>query len=968
MKKSTSTSSHVKNLFPIVAIGAAEGGLEALEKFFSHMPADSGMAFVVMAHLEPKYRNSLTALLKNCSKMPICPIKNGKKLQPNVIYISPADKNLIFMRDKPQLLAPEKLEPAQLPIDTFFQSLAQQGQRIIGVILSGAGTDGTLGLRAIKEAGGRVIVQAPSTAMYDGMPRSAINTGIVDAVLPPEQIAIQFSKYSKEVFVETDKNLALLQIIFQLLRNRVGHDFSLYKYKTILRRIERRMMLHHIDILENYVYFLQQNPQEIDSLFHDLLIGVTHFFRDPEAFEALKKQILLTLIKEPQLDSFRIWVPGCARGEEVYSIAMLLHECNEELNRPVSVQIFGTDIDEVAINIARTGVYPLGIAADIRSDRLQRFFTKEKDSYSINKDIRKMVIFACQNMIKDPPFTKLDLLCCRNVLIYLHSSLQKKLLPLFHYSLKPNGILFLGTSETIGTFTDLFNVIDKRWKIFQRRKTLPHPAFITFPITASESLAGAITQEAIMTNKEKRLDIGQVAEKFLLNNYGPPCVIVNKAGDILYIYGRTGKYLEPAPGKVRFNVLEMARADLKTELVSALHQVTVQHKEIIFSNLQIKDNDGVQAINLKVSPLTELEVPGLMIIIFEPVHLSVQFTKGKKLKATGKWAKQIADLERELQEAKKSLQLVIEEHKLGTEELQSTNEELQSNNEEIETSKEELQSLNEELETVNSELQTRIDQLSLANDDMKNLLDSTEIATLFLDNNLCIKRFTAKVTQLINLIPADIGRPLSHIVSHLNYETLATDAHEVLKTLRAKNIDVKTKEGIWYSIHIIPYRTTANLIDGVVMTFLNVHEQKQVEEELQRLNILLEDALDQVDNILATISEPFVILDSDFRIVSANLAFYQTFKTTPENTLGQFLYELDNQQWNIPKLRTALSKIILQNIFFEDFEVSHTFPTIGNKNMLVHARKVIRHTGKIFILLSIRDITDYLNTEKELMK
>lgn len=951
----------VENTFPIVAIGASAGGLEALERFFNHIPTNSGMTFVIVTHLDPTHKTLLPQLLRHYTEMKVCQLKSEHKPQLNFVYIMPPNSDLVFSRGKFKVVPRDHTHHLRFPIDIFFTSLAKQRMHpVIGVILSGTGTDGTLGLKAIKAAGGRVIVQSLHSAQYEGMPRSALNTGIADASLPPEEIPAQIMKYIKEGVTKIDKQLGTLQQIFSLLHVQSGHDFSLYKYKTIDRRIKRRMLLHHMDKLTDYLQFLEQNPLEINNLFKELLIGVTRFFRDTEAFVALKRRLMQKISEnDPPIDNLRVWVPGCSNGEEAYSIAILVQECINTVKRPLNVQIFGTDIDEAAINRARAGIYSADIAAVVSPTRLRRFFTKNNGTYGVNKNIRKTVIFACQDIIKDPPFTNLDLLCCRNLLIYLDTTLQNKLLPLFHYCLKPNGMLFLGLSESIGGFNDMFTVVDKKWKIFQRRETsLSRQAHITFPImttlkpgTADE----AATKESSMTTKPKPSGIEHLAENFLLQNYGPPCVIVNSIGDILYVHGRTGKYLEPAPGKVRFNVQDMIHPDLKVELVSALHQAVAQRKEVVMRNLSIKDNKNVQTINLKVKPLLEQDaIPGLIAIVFEAIAPEQH---EKKLKPNQIWAKKITELQKTLKDTKASLQLAIDQHKLGAEELQSTNEELQSNNEEIETSKEELQSLNEELMTVNSELEARIDQLSSTNNDMKNLLDSTDIATLFLDNDLCIKRFTPRISQLINLINLDIGRSLSHFVCDLDYANLVEDAGEVLKTLIPKNIDVKNKAGYWYNVRIIPYRTVTNVIEGVVITFVDINEQKQMDEELKRLNKLLQDALDYSENIIATVSEPFLVLDSDLKIVSANRSFYKIFQTSKDTIQGQYIYDLENRQWDIVKLRELLEKIILKNSSFDDFPVEYKFPETGVRNFLLNARKIFRPgLGKTLILLAMREI------------
>jgi two-component system CheB/CheR fusion protein len=955
--------------FPLVAIGASAGGLQALQQFFKHMPINSNMIFVVVSHLSPIYKSLLPELLQQHTAMKVIHITNGMKLQANQVYIIPPSVTLTLAQGVFQLTPQKEPRSIELPIDTFFTSLAQHWHKlIIGIILSGTGSDGTSGLKAIKAAGGCIIAQSPASSEYDGMPRSAINTGLVDAILPPEEMPRQLLKYTKQAIIKTAPPPEPLHYIYLLLLNRSGHDFSCYKQKTIHRRIQRRMLTYSINNFEDYMHYLRQNPLELDNLFKEFLIGVTQFFRDASAFEALKKQLLLKFSNnEISDDGLRIWIPGCSHGEEVYSIAMLLQECMETLSCNIPIKIFATDIDQAAINQARQAVYSVNAVAHITPERLQKFFIKEKSNYRIKSNVREMVIFAYHSIIKDPPFAKLDLISCRNLLIYFNTELQKKVLPLFYFCLKQKGLLMLGISETIGGFVDLFSSIDRKWKIFAKREILlSRQPIIQFPLLASKTkMAKILTKEQTM--KDQSFDISPLVDRFLLNNFAPACVIVNETGDILYVHGKTGLYLELAPGKAHYNVLEMSCIDMKTELTSAFHQAIIQNKEVVVPKLTIKANGNSQIINLKIKPLLDLEkLSGLLAIIFETLNLDTIIVNDEnKLSPTRKGSKQITTLQQALKETKETLQVTIEEHKSSNEELQSINEELQSNNEELETSKEELQSLNEELITVNSELQSKIEQLSSINDDMKNFLDSTEVATLFLDDNLCIKRFTPKVTQLINLIPLDIGRPIVDFFFKLKYTQLIEDVYEVLKTKKPKSLQVMTKEGQWYCIRIMPYRTTANIIDGIVITFLNIHSQKQTEEKLEQLNNQLHDALDYSDNIIATLTEPFLVLNGDLKIISANHAYYQMFQTVPANTEGHLFYKVNKQQWNIPSLKELLEQIITQNNFFNGFEVIHTFPHVGAKKLLLNARRISRQDTDVhLILLAIKDVTKHLDVKE----
>ncbi len=819
--------------FPIVGVGASAGGLEAFEQFFTKMPPDSGIAFVLIPHLDPTHASMMTELLKRVTSMEVSEAKDGVKVKPNRLYVIPPNKEMSIYHGTLNLEAPKLAHGLRMPIDAFFRSLAEdQGEMSIGIILSGTGTDGTLGLRAIHGSGGIVMAQEPRTAKYAGMPSSAVQTGLVDYVLPADKMPSQLVTYVKK-FVRkgelpvTEKREVSLRKILALIRSRTGHDFSLYKKTTLNRRIEKRMSVHNLDDINSYHRYLQEHPEEVQLLFKDLVIGVTQFFRDPDAFAVLRHKILPKYLEnKPPGYVFRAWVPGCGTGEEAFSIAMMLTECVEEMNRDIKVQIFGTDIDEDAIAHARAGVYSSNIAVDVHVDRLKRFFTKENSNYRVKKEIRETVVFANQDIVTDPPFTKLDFLSCRNLLIYLEPELQNRLLPLFHYSLKPEGVLFLGTSETIGKFVDLFEVSDKKWKFFKSKKVVPalqEEVWSALPWTHSYALRGEMEER-----KPKQVDVDTIAQTTLLETFVPPSVIVNEKGDILYIHGQTGKYLEPAPGHASLNVLDMAREGIKYELRSGIHYAVTKMKEKQYQQLKVRTDGGDQPVNVIVKPLTQpKEVQGLVMVTFEEIPPQKPKTVGKKEKVSKRGAdKRVGDIEQELAYTRETLQATIEELqasneelKSTNEELQSTNEEFQSTNEELETSREELQSVNEELVTLNSELQAKIDQLSQAESDMKILLDSTHIGTIFLDSHLMIKRFTAEATQIFNLIPTDIGRPMHDIRSNLRYDDIERDCQNVLDTLQAKEMEISSKDGKWYLMRVIPYRTSENLIEGVVLTF-----------------------------------------------------------------------------------------------------------------------------------------------------
>ena len=834
--------------FYIVGMGASAGGLEAFESFFRNMPNDPGMAFVLVPHLDPTHVSLMPELIQKNSKMEVLQVKDGTKVKPNTVSIVPPNHHLAILNGTLQLLAPPKSPGLKMPIDYFFRSLAQdRGEKVICIILSGMGTDGTLGLRTIKGEGGMAMVQSPHSSKYNSMPRSAIETDLVDYILPPEKMPEQLIAYAKHATKKLTSKLIegkvpdALQKIFILLRTHTGHDFSFYKQNTICRRVERRMNVHQIDKISNYVRYLQENSVEVETLFKEILIGVTSFFRDREAFEALKEKALAQIIKDKPNDyTIRAWVPACSSGEEAYSIAMLLRECIEQLNKPLGVQVFATDIDMNAIEMARAGIYPASISGDVSPGRLKRFFESEDNVCIVRQDLRETLVFAPQDIIKDPPFTKLDLICCRNLLIYLESELQKKLLPRFHYSLKPEGILFLGSSETIGGLTDLFAAVDKKWKIYRRKEGGPAGHIgIEFPVTPQADRVCEPDEK-----KPPEASVAQLAQKSLLAQYAPPSVMINDNGEILYIHGRTGKYLEPAPGEARLSIYQMAREGLKFEIPSAIRKVATRGKSVTYEGLEVKGNGISQKVNLTVRPMFETNAPpGVMMVVFEDVTPATKEEPAKK-KGASKKKEDGRDkvLEKELEYTKESLQTTIEELETSNEELQSTNEELQSTNEELqstneelETSKEEQQSMNEELTTVNTELQSKIDELSRANDDLKNLIEAIEVPTIFLDNDLSIKRFTADSKRVINLIQTDIGRPIGDIASKIEDITISEMAEAVLKDLVYRERHVRTRDGSHFNMRIAPYRTTENVIDGVVITFMDVTKEKELEEREHRL-------------------------------------------------------------------------------------------------------------------------------------
>jgi len=836
--------------FPIIGIGASAGGLEALEQFLKNVPVGSGLALVIIQHLDPTRKDVMSELLQRTTSMKVVQVKNRTLVRPDCVYVIPPNKDMSLLHGVLHLLAPVAPRGARLPIDYFLRSLAQdQQEHSVGVILSGMGSDGTLGLRAIKEAAGVVLVQEPATAKFDAMPRSAIEAGLADIVAPAEELPGKILAYLQrapqieqtEEALETKTQSALEKVVL-LLRAHSGNDFSFYKRNTLYRRIERRMGIHQINKLSVYVRYLQENSQELSLLFKEMLIGVTNFFRDPAAWDQLRAQAIpALLVDRPPGQALRAWVPGCSSGEEAYSLAMVLREALDELKPKgnLPIQIFATDLDKDAIEKARLGVFPPNISADVSAARLKRFFTKEEHGYRVRKEIRELVVFAPQNLILEPPFTKLDILSCRNLLIYLTTDVQKKLIPMFHYSLNPGGILFQGSAETIGDFARLFTPLAGKSRIFRRKESILRPEQIAFPSSFS---AGPPAGTEVRLATKPPISLQSLADELVLQRYAPPAVLTNDIGDIFYVSGRTGKYLEPAAGKANWNLFAMAREGLRYELTRAFAEALRQKASVALHGLKIGTNGGAQYVDVTIQQLTEPEsLRGLVMIVFmDAVAPTTANPSGRPAKAPAH-SHRLAELEQELLQVRgearathEEMQTSQEELRSSNEELQSTNEELQSTNEELTTSKEEMQSMNEELQTVNTELQAKVDELLRASNDMKNLLDSTDIATLFLDKELNVRRFTPQTTKIIKLIAGDAGRPITDLASELCYPELSDDAREVLRKLAAVEKPIGTRDGRWFTVRIMPYRTQDDRIDGVVITFANITGSKTLEARLRK--------------------------------------------------------------------------------------------------------------------------------------
>jgi two-component system CheB/CheR fusion protein len=826
--------------FPVVGIGASAGGLAAFEAFFSAMSADvePGMAFVLVQHLAPDHKSILAELIRRYTRMQVFEVTDGVAVQPNCAYIIPPGRDMAFLNGTLQLLEPAAPRGQRMPIDFFFRSLAQdQRERAIGVVLSGTGSDGTLGVRAIKGEGGMVMAQDPATTEYDGMPRSALATGLVDYELPPGQMPAQLVAYTTHAFGKLFRadappasSESALKKVLVLLRAQTGHDFSQYKPSTVHRRIDRRMAVHQIGAVEEYVRFVQQTPQELDSLLRDMLIGVTSFFRDPEAFCALEAEVIPKLFAGKSADAtIRVWVPGCSTGEEAYSLAILLAERQEARRQSFKVQVFATDIDSQAIAAARSGVYPASIAADLSPERLARFFAAEpgESAYRIHKSLRDMLVFSEQNVIKDPPFSRLDLISCRNLLIYLNGDLQKKLIPLFHYALLPGGFLLLGTSETVGEYQELFAALDRKQKLYQHKADLlgARPRGLGGFLPPATPRDAALPRAVETRGGGRRPPLRELTEQALLLEVVQAAALVTAQGDILYLHGRTGMYLEPTPGESGTNnVLKMAREGLLRDLTTALHRAAASGETVRCPGLRVKTNGDFIAVDLTVRPVAAVpaasaEPPLYLVILEQAAPLDHPATPIRQ--ATEHDPASDAEVDARIAALKQ--------------ELRAKEEYLQTTNEELETSKEELQSINEELATVNAELQTKVADLSRANNDMNNLLAGTGIATIFVDHRLRILRFTPTATRIINLIQSDLGRPVAHVVSNRpGYDSLAADTQAVLDTLIPKEAEVQTAEGRWYTMRIQPYRTLDNVIEGAVLTFVDITETHKLQEALRK--------------------------------------------------------------------------------------------------------------------------------------
>jgi two-component system CheB/CheR fusion protein len=961
------------NDFPIVGIGASAGGLEALEQFFKNMPDKTGMAFVVIQHLDPNHVGIMPELLQRITPMKVHQATEGLKVKTNNVYVIPPNKSLSLLHGTLHLFEPIESRGLRLPIDVFFRSLADDmGEKSIAVILSGMGSDGSLGLKAIKEQNGVVLVQEPSTAKFDGMPSSACNSVIADVIAPADELAVKMIEFLKYIPVAKDdslidsKNHSSLDKIIILIREQSGHDFSSYKKNTLIRRIERRKGIHQIEKIQNYVRFLQENPKEVEILFKEILIGVTSFFRDPNVWEKLKESILPKLMEKlPNGYIMRAWVPACSTGEEAFTLAIIFKEAMEKVrkHKNLTLQIFATDLDNDAIEHARKGFFSSNIVADVSPERLSQFFSFTHNGYTVNPSIREMIVFANQNIIKDPPFTKLDILSCRNMLIYMEPDLQQKIMSLFNYSLNPGGILVLGTAETLGNLKEGFEELDSRLKIFKRTVTPVTPDLIDFPSSFYSKKKLNIEEKKVPKVTE---NIQTLADQILLQRFAPPSVLVNSSGDIIYITGRTGKYLEPVAGKANWNIHAMVRDELRNELPPAFRKALQNFDPVVLRNIKVGSNGGTQFVNVTVQRLESPDsIRGMIMIVFTDVPESpiqdLKILNNSKINTNIKIDELELELQRsyeDLQSTREEMQTSQEELKSTNEELQSTNEELQSTNEELTTSKEEMMSLNEEMQTVNAELQSKVSDYIRSNDDMKNLLNSTEIATLFLDKELNIRRFTDQATKVFKLRSMDIGRPFTDLVSDLQYPEMVAHARSVLKSLISIESSIATNDGRWFDVRILPYRTLDDHIDGLVITFTETTLAKRAEEAIAESEI-------RYRRLFETAKDGIIILDAETgMIVDVNPYLIDLLGYSREEFIEKAIWEIGLFR-DIVANKEKFTE--LQETEFVRYEDLPLKTALGKKINVEFVSNVYLVNNSKVIQCNIRDITERKHAKEAML-
>lgn len=973
-----------------------------------HLPTDTGLSFVLVQHLDPDHESALTHLLRRATTMPVHEVTNDLQVERNHVYVIPPNRNMTIEQGRLHLQPRPPTTGGLRSIDCFFESLAHdQGERAIGVILSGTASDGTAGMEAIKAEGGITFAQDES-AKYDSMPRSAMASGCVDCVLSPQKMALELARMACHPYLTAEQRPMAAAVadaaepappgaaepspgreaprvgeddgfhaILFLLRNHTGVDFSLYKPNTIRRRIARRMVLSKFTALDGYAHFLRSNPAELDQLYADLLIGVTGFFRNPDAFEMLKRRVFHSLLSEGRESAVRFWVPACSTGQEAYSLAMAFVECTDHIPRPPKLQIFATDLSGKLLETARAGLYAKGLVADLPPERLRRFFTEEDDSYRIRKSLRETIVFAKHNLLSDPPFSRMDLITCRNLLIYLDAGCQQKAMIAFHYALKPTGYLFLGASESIGSFTNLFEPMDKKTKLYRKKPGRtpalgrhlgpPRPPVETQALRAAKS-ASALERfpPEIVAQRE--------ADRVTLSRFAPVGVLVNAQLQVVQFRGDTSPYLKPPTGQATFNVLEMARDGLRVSLRATLNQAKKDNAVVRKEQVRVDPKGQRRLVDLEVVPLSNLAERSYLIFFEEPSGVGDAGTPAAP--RTGRPSsrpsakaevRRIAELERDLAETGDYLQSVLAQYQEANEELQasneevtSANEELQSVNEELETSKEELESSNEELTTINEEMAHRNTELQRLTEDLINLQSSTRLAIVLLGRDLTIRRFTPQAEHQFNLRATDLGRPISNVRHNLDLTDLEPFVTDVIETACEREREVRDREGRWYCLHVRPYLTLDNKVDGAVLVLVDI-------DILKRTQQAVTDAREQAEAIIRTVPEPLVVLNAEMGVHAANDAFYRTFQLSFSETHGRVIFDLGKGSWDIPELRRLLEDMLARNSFFNDVEITHVFERIGRRTMLFNARVLNDPSDKPKkILMGIRDITEVLTFQSEM--
>ncbi len=995
--------------FVVVGVGASAGGLEALSDLLANLPPSTGMAVVVVQHLDPQHESKLSTLLARVAHLPVLDVTQDLAVQPDHVYIIPKNTTMTIVQGVLQLAPRGGVRGMHnMPIDLFLKSLAEdRGSAAIGVILSGTGSDGTLGMEEIKAAGGITFAQDESSAKYPGMPQSAARSGCIDLVLPPDQIARELTRISQHSYVAPDQDSQAgselsaedddhFKKVMAILRTTFRVDFNTFRQTTVRRRLLRRMVLQTKNNLADYVQYLRKDPAEVEALYQDILINVTSFFREPQIFEVLKESVFPEILNsKSQNKPIRVWVPGCSTGQEAYSLAIALVEFLDTQPVRPPIQIFATDLSETgSLARAREAVYPVNIAAEVAPERLRRFFTKEQEVYRINKSIRDMCVFARQNVAADPPFSRLDLISCRNVLIYLNQALHKRVLPTFHYALNPGGFLLLGASETVGSFDNLFGAVDPKSHIYAKKaaamRQYPH-------FSGSDALAVEPADGQHIPLTSTPLKWQRAADSVVLNQYAPAGVLVNDDFDILHFRGQTGDYLAPPPGEPSHNLLKMAREGLMLPLHEMLNECRQANAPARRSRVQIRGGSGNRETDILVLPvkLPDSNERCCLVLFEEPRHepavepepAAATAGPGSPAHWLARWSRRLLRraaasdstahaapderdsdrLRQELAAMRDYLQSVIEQKDAANEELRSaneeilsSNEELRSTNEELETAKEELQSVNEELVTVNEQLMNRNLELTRVSDDMTNLLGSANVPMVAVGVDLRIRWFTPSSGKVLSLLPTDVGRPVGELRLLFDLPELEALITEVIDTVQIKEREVRDRDGRWYMLRIRPYRTADNKIDGAVVILADIDEAKHAQMRLR-------ESGEYTQSIVDTVRDPLLILTDDLRVKSANQSFYQTFQAKPEDTENSFLYDLGGGQWNLPSLRKLLEDVLPSNRAFEEFEVEHDFPVIGHRAMILNARRVLPREGALpLILLAFQDVTERKQAEAAL--